>query len=423
MHLVIVYENTGSGHKKLAKILREYLTKEGVRITLTTTSHLLEEKRNLFSDHWNVLLRSSWIYLADVWLNFFSRVILLPFYYSLYDKAMFRGLDKLKPDMVISTADVNRLIGSYCKHKNIPFFVFISEGVIFVDMLHHHATHVTYFHETEQAVKHTPKTRYFKQDITPSTTWIKRIYDITYLLFRYTVGYVKTPYLLHYRENLKINNDLKTKIMGPLREKVFYMKKESDTIKKQYDIAEDEYCILVSNGGLGGNIIPKIINSIKNKYVDTHKLNLIAVCGSDQMLYAKICGIQSTPKIRITPLPSLKSLADLYHIADCSIGRGTAGILMDSVVSQTPMIVLKKVTTNDYGTLDIIKKYKIGEIADSIEHIPNILNQVLQKKDQYQVALKKLFDAYENDDSTHIERALKTIVFENDENSEVHEIA
>src|SRR3990167_4140656 len=368
MHLVIVYENTGSGHKKLAKILREYLTKEGVRITLTTTSHLLEEKRNLFSDHWNVLLRSSWIYLADVWLNFFSRVILLPFYYSLYDKAMFRGLDKLKPDMVISTADVNRLIGSYCKHKNIPFFVFISEGVIFVDMLHHHATHVTYFHETEQAVKHTPKTRYFKKDITPSTTWIKRIYDITYLLFRYTVGYVKTPYLLHYRENL-------------------------------------------------------IINIIKNKYVDTHKLNLIAVCGSDQMLYAKICGIQSTPKIRITPLPSLKSLADLYHIADCSIGRGTAGILMDSVVSQTPMIVLKKVTTNDYGTLDIIKKYKIGEIADSIEHIPNILNQVLQKKDQYQVALKKLFDAYENDDSTHIERALKTIVFENDENSEVHEIA
>ena len=411
VHLVIIYENTGNGHRKLANILKEYLTQDDVRITLTTTFELLEGKIALFSSHWNKLIKNNWIYFTDLWINFFAKIILLPFYYSLYDKTMFLGLEKLKPDIVISTSPVNRLIGSYCKNKNIPFFVFITSGVIFVDMLHQHATHVAYFHETAQVVRHTKKTRYFKRDIIPSTSLSVRITDIAYLLFRYTLGYAKTPYFSHYHKNLKINNDLKTKVMGPLREKSFYVKNERSAIRKRYNIAEDEYCILISNGGLGGNIIPKIISSIKNNYNGEYKLNLLAVCGSDHVLYTKIFNILGTSKIRITPLPTLDSLGDLYCIADCSIGRGTAGILMDSVVSQTPLIVLKKVTVNDYGTLDIIRKYGIGEISQSIKHIPDLLNTVLQKKEVYQTAFKQLYDQYDNNDTNKIECFLKKIVF------------
>lgn len=415
-HVLIVYENAGAGHKKLAKILEQYLSDPNVRITLRTSSELIDEKQNLLAHHWNVLIKKNWIFLADIWLNFVARIFLLPFYYSLYSKNLFRSLDSLKPDIIISTADVNRLLGSYCQVRQIPFFICITSGAIFIDMLSPHATHIVYFQETAEIIQRVCMTKYFKRDITPETSWSTRIQDILYLLARYSVGYLTTPYFLRYHPKLTVNNNLKVVVVGPLREKLFYQSKTNIAIKNHYNIPEDGHCVLISNGNFGGNIIVNIVNTVLQNCNAKNTLNLITICGADSVLYAKMQAVassMSTENVRIIPIAAQESLADLYQIADCSIGRGTAGILMDSVVSKTPLIVLEKVTTNDFGTLDIIKKYKIGAIAKSIAEIATVLDTIILQKTKYAQALNDFVAQYGVQNIETIQSLLKKTILVN----------
>lgn len=421
-HVLVIYENTGTGHRKLAGILEQYLSNPNVRITLLTPSQLIKKKDGIFVRSWNFLLKKHWVFLADVWLNFIARIFFLPFYYNYppHTKVLFSNLDSLRPDIIISTADVNRLFGSYCHARKIPFFIAITSGAIFVDMLSPHATHIVYFRETAEIIKHVQMTQYFKRDIVAETSWLRCVQDLFYLLGRYSVGYITTPYFFRYRSALTVNNHLNVKVIGPLREKAFYQQKTNEVIKNHFNIPKDGNCILITNGNFGGDVLIRIIKIIFQHYAADDALNLMAVCGSDIALYKQmqiIAAKMSTQKIRIIPIAAQNSLADLYQIADCSVGRGTAGILMDSVVSQTPLIVFKKVTTNDFGTLDIIQKYKIGAIAKSMMEIPSLLKTILLKKEQYLQALNNLVTQYEVQNVEAIQSQLQKIILFNKENS------
>lgn len=407
-HIVIVYENTGGGHKKLAAILASYLDCKNIVITLTTMSDLAYGKDSMFVHHWNWLIKKNYLRLADWWLNFFSRIILLPFYYSLYANIFSKNLARLKPDLVISTADVNRLLGSYCYDQNIPFFVFITSGAIFIDILSPSANHVVYFKETAEIINHVHQTSYFKQHITPDSSWLTRVQDVTRLLMRYTFGYYKTPYFLRYQDQLCTNNSLPVTVLGPIREAAFYQPADVDTIKNQYQIPNTGYNILISNGSLGGKMIIDIILQL-NKVKNIH-LNLITICGHDEKLYCQLQSLKTAAHIKVIPIQKQESIALLYKMADISIGRGTAGILMDSIASLTPLLVLDNVTTNDYGTLDIIKKYGIGLIAASIHELPILLESILIDFKSYLNAHQKLTEQYGNVDANIIKTRLQNII-------------
>lgn len=414
MHIVIIYENTGGGHKKLANILAEYLQETNIHITLVTTSELVKEKGNVFVAGWNYFIKKNWLFVADVLLNFISRIFLLPFYYSIYANTLFRSLDELKPDKIISTADVNRLFGSYCKSRKIPFFICITSGSIFIDMLSIHAKHIVYLEETAKVIRHIKLTGYFKRDITPTTSWPNRISDIIKLLVRYSVGYLINPYFLQYSSDLQQKNQMSVYAIGPIREKYFYQKKSIISIKNLYNVPIGNSCVLISSGSLGGSFVLNIIKSIaknNNNHIK-QPLSLIAICGKDTKLYQQLLSFKPNINIQIVPICYTNSLADLYHIADCSIGRGTAGILMDSIVSKTPLIVFNKVTTNDYGTLNMIRNHRIGEIAYSCKQIPKLLSKILSNQSFYKQAIEKLTHQYNNINPNVIELRIKKIILE-----------
>ena len=411
MHVLIIYENTGNGHKKLAKILAKYLAVKNVKISLATTGDLLEEKSNLLASHWNFLIKRGWVNLADIWLNIIGRIIFLPFYYCMFGNTLFRNLDALKPDIVISTCDVNRMMGSYCQCNNIPFYIFMTSGAMFVDMLHQYATHVSYLRETELVVKSMANTKYFSNEVGPNAAWSSRIFDGLYLLARYTFGYRQTPYFQRYSENLKVRNDLKTAVIGPLRERDYYKSSCYETIMKRYKVPSNGVNVIVSNGGFGGRMVEKIVNCFFEKYQGSRHLNIIAICGTDSKLFKKLKQVKSHGKVNVVPVLKVPSLFELYEIADCSIGRATAGILMDGIVSKTPLLILRKTTMNDYGTLDIVSKYSLGEIAVSLKHLPRLAEKILENKSKYCEAIEVLKNMYQNNNVEKIENKVRKLVF------------
>lgn len=412
--ILIIYENTGSGHKKAAEMLAEYLNDPMVTIELTTSSELINQKDNIFVNGWNFLVKKNCLKLADFFLNFISRIFLLPFFYILTPKALKRGVDRFNPDIIISTADVNRLIGSYAKSKGIPFYIFITSGAIFVDMLHAHAHHLVYLKETAKIINSVRLSGYFSRDVIDKTSLAAKIFDACCLLTRYSLGYPQSPYFTRYRSSLPRRNQLQVSVLGPVREKKFYQPGCRTSIVTRYQLPSDGQFILISNGRFGGEIIKKIIQKI----IDNHHLfngmllNLIAVCGQDAHLVESIQTSDLPPGIRLITLSNQASLAELYQLADCSIGRGTAGILMDCLLSQTPPIVLKQITSNDFGTLDIIHKYRLGAIAEDLKAIPLHLKEILTHKDHYMNAIIRLNKEYTNFTPNDIEASLKTHILE-----------
>lgn len=411
LNILLVYENTGAGHKKAAEMLSEYLSNSGALIRLITVSDLLEEKQNIFVGSWNFLVKRNWLWLADAWANFFSRIVLLPFFYALYPKRLARSLDQITPDIIITTADVTRLFGSYASLKKIPFYIFITSGSIFIDMVHPHANHLVYFEETAQIIQSLHLTKYFKQEIHYETGLIVKIIDVLSLLFSYTLGYRFTPYFNRYKPLLPVKNNLKVSVLGPLREKKFYMPVPFQDVSKEYGLPSDGFNVLISNGRYGGQLVKKIIDEIlrQREYLEGMTLNLIAICVPQREIEEMLIKVREN-NIRLIGIENQASIAPLYQVADCSIGRGTAGILMDSLVSQTPMLVLKKITANDFGTLDLIEKYKIGQIVPSIKAIPLFLKQILTQQDEYLCAINKLNAQYNNHSLELIEEKLQSML-------------
>lgn len=412
--ILIIYENTGSGHKKAAEMLADYLKEPYYAIHLVTLSGLLQQENNIFVTSLNFLVKHGWLRLADIVLNFISRIFFLPFFYILYPKKLARSLDKLQPDIIISTADVNRLIGCYAKNRGMPFYIFITNNAaIFVDTLHPYAQHIVYLNETADIIKSVQPTRYFKTDISDKTSLITKVRDAGALLVQYSFKYAATPYFSRLRSSLPTNNSLKVAILGPAREKNFYLFYDRDAVIQQYDLPLDGKYILISNGRCGGSVIKEIIKTIikHNKEFAGLKLNLIAICADDVSLAASIKKLSSSEHIRIITVLHQTTLAPLYQLADCSIGRGTAGLLMDSIVSYTPPVVLKKIPSNDRGNLDIINKYKIGHIAKGIDHIPQHLNHILTKPQQYQKAIEGLHAQYPPHTAEGLEKRLKKLFF------------
>lgn len=411
LKILLVYENTGAGHRKAAEMLSEYLSNSEAQINLATVSELLREKRNIFVGSWNFLVKRDWLWLADIWANFFSRIILLPFFYILYPKRLAKALDQINPDIIITTADVTRLFGGYARHKKIPFYIFITSGSIFIDMVHAHAHHLVYFEETAKIIQSLRLTNYFKKEIHYETGFVIKIIDALSLLVCYTLGYKFTPYFNRYKPLLPVKNKLQISILGPLREKNFYIKASPEAIAKEYGLPVNGFNILISNGRFGGQLVKKIVEEIlrQEEHFKEIIVNLIAICVPHpevEALLAKTKGIN----IRVVGVESQSSIARLYQIADCSIGRGTAGILMDSIVSLTPMLVLKKVTANDYGTLDLVTKYQLGHIAPTIKDIPRLLKNILEHQEKYLHAINRLNSQYDNHSLKDIEEKLQTIL-------------
>ena len=103
--VLIVYEQTGSGHKMMADILVKILAKEPkVTIIKQTVSELVNDPigdrlTKLWIGGWNTLVRHNLIRVADALVNYLMRFTLLPIGEVMATKTTHEALDRIEPDI------------------------------------------------------------------------------------------------------------------------------------------------------------------------------------------------------------------------------------------------------------------------------------------------------------------------------------
>jgi UDP-N-acetylglucosamine:LPS N-acetylglucosamine transferase len=405
--VLIVYEKMGMGHLRMANIVAHTLSSETeLKIIKEAGSDLFKiNDVRLIGQFWNYCIRKNWIRVADVVINFMLRLTFMPFAEVSQVASIHQRLSEIKPDLIISTADVwNNVLGSYAAEHRIPFFIVITDISIFIDLVNPYATHICYFPETATAVHSFDfQMTYFATTLLRSTSFIQKLKYV--LKFYY-------DYLFHIRTNSiyrNINRELPAKNLapvkttGPMAAKQHFHKLDPAELKEKLGIATELPTVMISSGSIGGRFLLKIIKNICNDFHET--VNILVMCGNDTQVYQTIQKYHSChPTLKITPYHYQENFEEFLACADCLIARPSAGIFVESLIHRIPLVSYGAVAANDQGTLEIIQKYQTGECCGKRNPLTPAVRKVLARKEEYQ---KRIDQLLATNDLTYEAQAMK----------------
>lgn len=393
--ILIIYEKMGMGHLRAARIMENILTADGVEIVKKTGSELLgsgDIRTTVW--FWNLCIRNNWIKAADTALNCAAR-LLLPLGEIIRIPRGFRELDRLKPDVILCTSDVyGHALGMYAAQRKIPYYLFITDISIFLDLVHPRATHICYFQETADAVRsYDFSAEYFTADISQGASWRNK--------FRYLIRYfqdyvVKRRLNPIYRNVAPVRpqlNQARTVAIGPLAERKHFFPAHCGDIRRKYKLTAGVSTVLLASGSLGGRFVRDVVRLL---HTQLHQpVNLMVICGSDEKTYQELCRFQSSnPNLKLHPIPFTDELEAFLELADCAIIRPSAGIYMESLIHQTPVVACGDAPANDRGTLAMIQKYHLGRIYRTESQLIPALLDVLANKETYVNRIGELLQRY-----------------------------
>ncbi|MBR0326752.1 MAG: O-antigen ligase family protein [Clostridia bacterium] len=106
---------------------------------------------------------------------------------------------------------------------------------------------------------------------------------------------------------------------------------------------EDIFTVSISDGGYGLARMEKTVDALI-KAADT-PMNVIALCGTNKALYAKLCKMKSkNPLVRLIPLEYTEEITLCLAASDLFVGKAGANAVAEPISLGVPVIITKCIT-------------------------------------------------------------------------------
>ena len=135
------------GHTRNARLIVEALrARPDVEVLLEVGSELFDTAdATLAIRAWNTVVRWDMLRAADVMVNWFGRMFVLPVSEAIATPMLLRRLAELDVDILVGTSDLwNRALGTHARRIGLPFFILpvplVREGRIAAYLAGNHAT-------------------------------------------------------------------------------------------------------------------------------------------------------------------------------------------------------------------------------------------------------------------------------------------
>lgn len=390
--ILIIYEKMGMGHLRMARIIEEMLRREDVEIIIRAGSDLLGASDiQTVVNVWNYFIRRNWIRSVDLLINFACRLLVLPVGEITHSTASFEEID---PHIIICTADVyNRRLGALAARRGIPFYIFITEISIFIDLVSPHAVHLCYFEETCRAVRSFDfSMTYFRCGLDHTAAWTRKAAYVLRFYYDYILKGYKNSIFRDPGQTLPRLNEARCRAVGPLAERKYFTAGDAASLKKKYGLPDGADTVLAASGSLGGRFLFDVLRSLRD--AGPRLLNLLLMCGNDRETYQQALAFRSTGGLNILPFGYTNEFDEFLEMADCVVMRPSAGVFMESLIKKKPVITFDLATSNDKGTLSIVRQYQVGEVCGNIRELAAAVNTVLEHKNFYRKNIERLLDLY-----------------------------
>ncbi|MFN6565526.1 MAG: hypothetical protein RMY28_037775 [Nostoc sp. ChiSLP01] len=399
--ILIVYERSGMGHEVMANILaNEILENSDFEILRYTITELLQDPLSelltkTWVSAWNFLIAHNWIHVADVLINYLMRFILLPIGEVSSVAAMHQTLDEIAPDILICTADTaGKSLGSWANEKQIPFFLVITDLAVFIDLVSANAIHICYFYETANAVQSFPFTlTYWAEQLTRSSKLSEQIRFIGKYFYDFAICYPKNRIYRNIDRDYQPQNQARCEVIGPLREAKHFQIREQKKLRDRFELSPTDSCILIISGSFGGNFCTKYLKDLQSLFLDS--LVIVVACGRDEKLRIKVEQIaEQQQNLKVRSLGFVDNLHEWMSAVDIILARPSAGVLLESMLARTPLLLPRQAAANDRGTISFIEKYQLGECFTNRQDLKLKIKRLLQEKEQYQNRINALLKNY-----------------------------
>lgn len=385
---VIVYDRAGQGHLAAAEVMRSILEADAdVEVVLQDGEGLERDTpgANPFVILWNALIRRGWFRLADLLINHWLRLVIFPVLVVTVAAKVKTRLKALRPDAVISTADIfNRALGDAANELGVPFTVLPVEFSIFADLLHPDAHYLCYFEETARCIRRfdltTPHFRFRIDELDPLRQRLRFLAN-----WVSTYGLLRTePLLFQAAGNSSPgSNGLPCHVIGPLRERPDHAppgERSPDERRSQ---------ILVVSGSLGGRFVFSVTRRLLA--MPELQIDVVAICGRDEATLNALRAMQpGGGGVRLECCGYVHDMPARLRRASVLLARPSAGLFLEAILAGVPLLLPARATKNDSGTVDLTRIWGIGETYAHEREISAKLVRMLSSLADYRSRLKDL---------------------------------
>ena len=251
--------------------------------------------------------------------------------YHVVKKRFKAYLDKLKPDLIVSThfttiGIIGRLLNR--KRLNIPFYVYNPE--------------VIYFHH---AYMHRGVTDY--------------------------IGPTPDGYNAMLKFGVKPHQAFESSY--PLDNKFKKIFEDQKTEREKLGL-DDIFTVLLSYGGEGVGSFDILEEIIKQDL----SIQVVVLCGRNIKAVNKLLELaEKSQSVRIIPLGFISNMQDYLYSCDISAGKAGMNTTFESIYLRKPFIVTKALI-NEQVNVDLIKKYNIGWVPNNTDEFVTIVKEAFK---------------------------------------------
>jgi UDP-N-acetylglucosamine:LPS N-acetylglucosamine transferase len=396
--ILILYENTGAGHKRAAAIIEAMLAScEWCRIVTSAGSKFFDAPVIDVINHlWIHLIRRNWINLADSLINFFLRGWIAPVLDVIEVDKCHQKLDELAPDAIVCTADgFGKMLGLYARKRGIPLYIVITDITTFSDVVTPIATHICFFPETIRAIRsYDFNTAYFSSHVEFSKpAWKKMKYVLQVVCDRWKAGGARSIYRNIDRDHIE-RNQAKCVAIGPLVASAYYEPRNKADSRQKLGIDINQPCALIISGSIGGGFLYDMIAALQKWWKEP--LTLLVVCGRDEASYLQLVKKfeKTTGNIVMKPFGFVDKMEELYASADVVIARPSASVFLEAMTQRVPILSPEKAAANDIGSVVLVKKYCLGEVYLEEPGMADALRKIIKMHDHYVDCINRFLSVY-----------------------------
>jgi processive 1,2-diacylglycerol beta-glucosyltransferase len=166
----------------------------------------------------------------------------------------------------------------------------------------------------------------------------------------------------------------KIKIFGIPCDPIFSISKGKDSLIKQLGIEPDLFNVLIMSGGFGTGPMKEIIAEINDMAPDIRdKMQLIAICGKNEVLFQELNKIASGLKVKVKPFGYMNNVDEFMEVSDIIVTK-PGGLTISEALSKTlPMIIVQPILGQETRNCDILTGYgtavKAGNTKEVCEFI------------------------------------------------------
>lgn len=278
------------------------------------------QNRSTLFGFWGTLNMEFWGIRISTWAT-------MKFLKAGANKPGYEYMDKLAPDLVVSTHWATNYYAKKCKCKPLT---------------------VMYCPDAE---------------INPLFS-----YDADIVMVSTSTGYSKA----RKKHKRRFNDNNLIQVPFLIRDEAFNVPSDKRGLKKSLGFDEDKFTVVLAEGGYGIGKMEQICNLILERDLP---VNLVPVCGKNKELYERLQTVKSKGKTNFKPIGLADNMLEIVASADVFCGKSGANMCAEVCFFGLPMIITKYATTIERGIgkyyLDSVgnalKIFKPKKVADKIE--------------------------------------------------------